>query len=107
MELNDNTVDIFSPYYKIDLCACFDPIFYPPKELIEEWNRAYEPEPTLENTSYYGTELDGTTYFYCGDTCIRVSEHFASNGKQIGGLLKEGIRYAAGITPAAQISPAR
>ena len=57
MELNDNTVDIFSPYYKIDLCACFDPIFYPPKELIEEWNRAYEPEPTLENTSYYGTEL--------------------------------------------------
>jgi len=39
MELNDNTVDIFNPEYKIDLCAWFDPIFYPPEELVLEWER--------------------------------------------------------------------
>ena len=40
---------------------------------------------------------------------VEKTEH-GKNAKlaySFGGLLKEGIRYAAGITPAAQISPAR
>ena len=36
----------------IDIESCFDPVFEPPAELLEEWSRRYEgPEPTLENTS--------------------------------------------------------
>lgn len=92
----------------IDLCACYEPFFYPPKEQVEEWTRVYEPEPTLENTSYYGTELDGTTCFYCGDTCIRVSEHFAPSGKgkSLADVLTDAIRYSARSTPAAQLPAA-
>ena len=38
----------------IDIESCFDPVFEPPAELLEEWSRRYEgPEPTLENTSFY------------------------------------------------------
>ena len=37
----------------IDIESCFDPVFEPPAELLEEWSRRYEgPEPTLENTSF-------------------------------------------------------
>ena len=53
----------------IDICSCYEPIFYPPKEQEDEWRRMrgeYEPEPTLENTSFYVTEPDGTKYFFCG-----------------------------------------
>ena len=51
----------------IDICSCYEPIFYPPKEQEDEWRRMrgeYEPEPTLENTSFYVTEPDGTKYFF-------------------------------------------
>ena len=50
----------------IDICDCYEPMFYPPKEQEDEWRRMcgeYEPEPTLENTSFYVTEPDGTKYF--------------------------------------------
>ena len=49
----------------IDIESCFDPVFEPPAELLEEWSRRYEgPEPTLENTSFYVVGPDGTKYFY-------------------------------------------
>jgi len=51
-------------------------------------------EPTLENTSHYGTELDGTTYFYCGNTRIKVVEHFPEDGKSMETLIEDVIRYA-------------
>ena len=35
------------------------------------------PEPTLENTSYYVKEPDGTLYFYCGNTKIKMTEHLS------------------------------
>ena len=69
-------------YGYIDIESCFEPIFEPPLETLEEW-RSWkdEPEPTLENTSVYVTEPDGIQYFYCGNTRIRVSEHFSQAGK--------------------------
>ena len=51
--------ELFEP---IDLCSCFDPIFDPPPEQVAAWNFS-EPEPTLENTSFYVTDPDGTEYF--------------------------------------------
>ena len=56
-------------YGYIDIEACFEPVFEPPLETLEEWRRwEDEPEPTLENTSVYVTEPDGIQYFYCGNT---------------------------------------
>ena len=64
----------------IDIESCFDPVFEPPAELLEEWSRRYEgPEPTLENTSFYVVGPDGTKYFYCGNLCIKISEHFEAS----------------------------
>ena len=54
-----------------------------------------EPEPTLENTSVYVTEPDGIQYFYCGNTRIRVSEHFSQAGKPMDKLIENVIQYAA------------
>ena len=49
----------------IDIESCFDPVFEPPAELLEEWSKRYEgPEPTLENTSFYVVGPDGTKYFF-------------------------------------------
>ena len=70
--------ELFEP---IDLCSCFDPIFDPPPEQEAVWNFS-EPEPTLENTSFYVTDPDGTEYFYCGGTRIKIREHFTSQGKE-------------------------
>ena len=54
-----------------------------------------EPEPTLENTSVYVTEPDGIQYFYCGNTRIRVSEHFSQSGKPMDTLIENVVQYAA------------
>ncbi len=74
----------------MDLCACYDFVDEPPAEFADP---ASEPEPTLENTSFYVTEPDGTQYFYCGDTRIKVSEHFAETGKPMSDLVKDVIQY--------------
>lgn len=35
-------------YGYIDIESCFDPVFEPPAELLEEWSKQYEgPEPTI------------------------------------------------------------
>ena len=72
----------------IDLCSCYEPICEPPVNLLEEWQDSEYagPEPTLENTSYY---------FYCGNTKIKMTEHFAENGKSVGTLLEDVIQYSA------------
>ena len=93
-------------YGYIDIESCFEPIFEPPLETLEEWRRPLEtleewrswkdePEPTLENTSVYVTEPDGIQYFYCGNTRIRVSEHFSQAGKPMDKLIENVIQYAA------------
>ena len=91
----------------IDICDCYEPMFYPPKEQEDEWRRMrgeYEPEPTLENTSFYVTEPDGTKYFYCGNTRTKVKEFFAPNGKTMDALIEKLVRFAAGSTVSAEIS---
>lgn len=45
---------------KIDICACFDLLFYPPKSALDEWEAWREPQ---KQEPFYGTELDGTTFF--------------------------------------------
>lgn len=94
-------------YEPIDLCACYEPVEKPPAELLKEWRThfGWEPEPTPENMAFYFVEPDGTTYYYFGNTRIKVSEHFASAGKSVGGLVENVIEYAAGETPAVKKSP--
>ena len=76
----------------IDICSCYEPIFYPPREVLDEWNNPKTPEP------FYGTELDGTTHFYIGNTRIKVSEHFNDRGKGIGNLLEDVISFSKNLS---------
>ena len=80
---------------RIDLCSCYEPIFYPPKRVLEEWA---EWNNTKTSESYYGTELDGTTHFYIGNTRIKVSEHFNDRGKAIGNLLENVISFSKNLS---------
>ena len=77
----------------VDLCSCYEPCFEPPAEQLAEWNG--EPEPNLENTSFYATDSDGTEYFYCGGTRIKISERFTSQGKEMEHLMEDVIQFAA------------
>lgn len=93
----------------IDACAFIDICYYeptenPPKEQEDEWRRMrgeYEPEPTLENTSFYVTEPDGTKYFYCGNTRTKVTEFFSPNGQTLDKVIENLVRFAAGNTVSA------
>ena len=82
----------------IDIFSCYEPTENPPKEQDDEWRRMrgeYEPEPTLENTSFYVTEPDGTKYFYCGNTRTKVTEFFSPNGQTMDELILNLVRFAA------------
>ena len=51
-------------YEPIDLCACYEPMFDAPQELIDEWNAAYaEPD---EVPTFYVEDEYRTRYFYRG-----------------------------------------
>ena len=43
----------------------------------------------------YATDEDGETYFYCGNSRVKVSEHFADTGKPVDSLIENVIGYAA------------
>lgn len=45
--------------------------------------------------SFLFTDTDGTEYFVMGKIRIKVSEHFAKNGKPIGTLLEDVIQHVA------------
>ena len=77
-------------YEPIDLCAVYEPMIDTPQELLDE----LQPEPD-EVPAFYVTEGDGPLYFYYGNTRIKVSEHFSDEGKPIGTLLEDVIRYSA------------
>lgn len=47
----------------------------------------------FENTSVYFTE-DGVNYLIVGKTIIPISEHFADNGKTVGDVIEDVIRFA-------------
>lgn len=92
-------IDYENSDYELDVwSSCFNPIFNPSPEVIEEWNRRFsdeweEPEPTLENTSVYFAE-DGVNYLIVGKTIIPISEHFADNGKTVVEVIEDVIRSA-------------
>ena len=82
-------------YEPIDLCACYEPMFEAPQELIDEWAAAREFEEPDGVPTFYVEDKYGTLYFYYGNTRIRVAEHFNDRGKPIGTLLEDVIRYSA------------
>ncbi len=82
----------------IDLYSCFDPIFYPPKSVLEEWKQFYKSEAERYPEPFYGTELDGTTHFYIGNTRIKVSEHFNDKGKAIATILEDVISFSRNLS---------
>ena len=62
--------------------------------------KPYEGPPiTLENSSVYAIEEDGLLYFYCGNTRIQVTDHFAENGKTMGELMEDFILREANRKP--------
>lgn len=77
---------------RIDLCSCYEPIFYPPRDVLDEWSVPKTPEP------YYGTELDGITHFYIGNTRIKVSEHFSKNEKPLERLIEDVILFSRSLS---------
>ena len=82
-------------YDPIDLCACYEPMFEAPQELIDEWAAAREFEEPDGVPTFYVEDEYGTLYFYYGNTRIRVAEHFNDRGNPIGTLLEDVIRYSA------------
>ncbi len=82
-------------YDPIDLCACYEPMFEAPQELIDEWAAAREFEEPDGVPTFYVEDEYGTLYFYYGNTRIRVAEHFNDKGKPIGTLIEDAIRYSA------------
>ena len=92
-------------YEPIDLCACFDMIFDPPAAVIRAWEKERD-ERFLANKErgYYGTELDGTLYYYNGNTRTKVTEFFAPGGKTMDALIENVVRFTAGGTVSAENS---
>ena len=44
------------------------------------------------------TDMDGTQYFVMGKVRIKVSEHFAQDGKPLDCLLEDVIQHAATVS---------
>ena len=82
----------------IDLCFCFDPIFYPPREVLDKWKQINVSEVQRCPEPYYGTELDGTTHFYIGNSRIKVSEHFSKNDKPLERLIEDVILFSRNLS---------
>ena len=52
-------------------------------------------ESNNKNSGTLLTEKDGTQYFVMGKVRIKVSEHFAQDGKPLDSLLEDVIQHAA------------
>lgn len=99
------TNEFTTAYEPIDLCACFDMIFDPPAEVVREWEKEWnERFMANKERGYYGTELDGTLYYYNGNTRIKVTEFFATGGTTMDKLIENVVRFAAGGSVSAEIS---
>ena len=92
------TNEITTAYEPIDLCACFDMIFDPPAAVIKEWEEQFIAN---KERGYYGTELDGTLYYYYGNTRTKVTEFFSPNGQTLDKVIENLVRFAAGSTVSA------
>ena len=74
--------DTYDPY---DLNSCYEPTEPVPEEFIDPGDR----EPTMVDLAMYVTDEDGVKYYCCGNTKIKITEHFAKDGKTMGELLEE------------------
>ena len=45
-------------YNPIDLCECYEPLDFPPKEILQVWKHENEPLPE----PYYGIEPDDENF---------------------------------------------
>ncbi len=52
-------------------------------------------ESNHENSGTLLTDKDGTQYFVMGNVRIKVSEHFAQDGRPLDSLLEDVIQHAA------------
>lgn len=68
-----------------DLCACYESSEDVPEEFIEPGDR----EPTMTDLAMYIIDEAGVEYFCCGNTKVKVTEHFAENGKMIDELMTD------------------
>ena len=68
-----------------DLCTCYEPTEPTPEEFIDPGDR----EPTIADTAFYLTDENGIEYYCCGNTKIKITEHFAEDGKSMGELLED------------------
>lgn len=50
---------------------------------------------TTNTNGFVDIKSDGSQYFVIGKNRIKISEHFADNGKQLDSLLENVIQYAA------------
>ena len=51
--------------------------------------------PLWKTPLFMSHDPDGTEYFYCGGTRIKISERFASQGKEMEHLVEDAIQFAA------------
>ena len=56
-------------------------------------------ESNNKNSGTLLTEKDGTQYFVMGKVRIKVSEHFAAEGRPLGELIADVIRHSADKNP--------
>lgn len=99
------TNEITNSYESIDLCACFDMIFAPPAAVIRAWEKEWE-ERFIANKErdFYGTELDGTLYYYYGNTRTKVTEFFSPNEQTLDKVIENLVCVVSGQTVSASIS---
>ena len=62
-----------------DLCACYESSEDVPGDR----------EPTMTDLAMYIIDEAGVEYFCCGNTKVKVTEHFAENGKMIDELMTD------------------
>ena len=49
----------------------------------------------IQQTGQLVTMEDGTQYFICGNNRIKISEHFATEGRPLGDLIVDVIQHTA------------
>ena len=73
--------------------VCLNRVLLSVKQLLPVPDGEY-PHGTV-CCSFYATDPDGTEYFYCGKTRIKIKERFTSQGKEMEHFLEDVIQFAA------------
>lgn len=85
----------------INLYSCYEIFCEPPADFIEECRQYWENIERIRTAKekapqiFYAIELDGTMYFYHGNTRIKVTEHFSDHGRPMTDLVEDVVQFAA------------